>query len=59
MRCSKSSSKGEAYSNTGLLQETRNVSNKQFNVTSTGTRKEEQSPKLVKERNNKDHRGNK
>ena len=38
MGCSKSSSKREVYSNTSLPQETRNISNKQSNLTPKGTR---------------------
>ena len=38
MECSKSCSKREVYSNTSLPQETRNMSNKQSNLTSKGTR---------------------
>ena len=40
MGCSKSSSKREVYSNTSLPQETRNISNKQLNLT----------PKSIRER---------
>ena len=40
MGCSKSSSKREVYTNTILLQETRNISNKQPNIT----------PKAIRER---------
>ena len=43
MGCSKSSSKREVYSNTILPQETRNISNKQPNVT----------PKAIRERRTK------
>ena len=43
MGCSKSSSKREVYSNTFLPQETRNISNKQPNLT----------PKAIKERRRK------
>ena len=38
MGCSKSSSKREVYSNIILPQETRKISNKQFNLTPKGTR---------------------
>ena len=38
MGCSKSSPKREVYSNTILPQETRNISNKQPNLTPKGTR---------------------
>ena len=37
--CSKSGSKREVYSNTGLLQEAGNISNKQPNLTHVGARK--------------------
>ena len=37
--CSKSCSKREVYSNTGLPQEARKISNKQPNLTSKGARK--------------------
>ena len=43
MGCSKSSSKREGYSNTILPQETRNISNKQPNLT----------PKAIRERRKK------
>ena len=43
MGCSKSSSKREVYSNTLLPQETRNISNKQLNLT----------PKAIRERRTK------
>ena len=36
--CNKSSSKREVYSNTSLPQETRNITNKQSNLTPKGTR---------------------
>ena len=39
MGCSKNSSKREVYSNTILLQETRNMSNKQPKLTPKGIRK--------------------
>ena len=50
MRCSKSSSKREVYSNTILPQETRNISNKQPNLTPKATRERRTNitPKLVK-----------
>ena len=38
MGCSKSSSKGEVYSNTILPQEARKISNKQSNLSPKGTR---------------------
>ena len=47
--CSKSSSKREVYSNIGLPQETRTISNKKSNPITEGIRKE-QSPKLVEGR---------
>ena len=52
MVCSKSSSKWEVYSDTGLPQEKRKISNKQPNLPSKGIRKKEQTkPKfsLMKE----------
>ena len=42
MGCSKSISKREVYSNTILPKETRNISNKQTNLTLKATREEEQ-----------------
>ena len=47
MRCSKSSSKREVYSNTILPQETRETSNRQSNFTpkATGKRKRQKLPK--------------
>ena len=61
MGCSKSSSKSEVYSNTILPQETRNISNKQPNLTPKAIRerrtKEPQSQQ--KERNYKDQVRNK
>ena len=39
MGCSKSSSKRKVYGNTSLLQETRQILNKQPNLTPKGTRK--------------------
>ena len=49
MRCSKSSSKGEVYSNTTLPQETRKTSNRQSNFTpkKTGKRRTKKPTKLV------------
>ena len=38
MGCSKSSSEREVYSYTSLPKETRNISNKQYNLTPKGTR---------------------
>ena len=50
MGCSKSSSKGEVYSNTILPQETRKTSNRQTNFTpkTTGERKtnKQKTPKI-------------
>ena len=43
---SKSSSKREVYSNTILPQETRNISNKQPNLTPKATREEQTKPKV-------------
>ena len=45
MGCSKSSSKREVYRNTVLPQETRNISNKQLNLT----------PKAIRERRTRKH----
>ena len=55
MRCSKSSSKREVYSNTILLQEKRKTSNRQFNFKpkTTGKRTEtttKKYPKLAEEK---------
>ena len=50
---SKSSSKREVHSNKGLHQETRKISNN-LNVYVKKLEKEEQSPKLVEEWNNKE-----
>ena len=50
MGCSKSSSKREDYSHTSLPQETRKISNKQSNLTSKGTREEEQTKPKVSRR---------
>ena len=48
MGCSINSSKREVYSNTILPQETRNISNKEPNLTPKATEKEEQkTPKLA------------
>ena len=49
MGCSKSSSKREVYGNTILPQETRNISNKQPNLTPKQLEKEEpkKTPKLA------------
>ena len=53
MGCSKSSSKREVYSDTGLPQEKKKISNNQPNPSSKGLRKEkknEQSPKSAERR---------
>ena len=47
MRCSKSSSKREVYSNTVSLQETRKISNKQPNTPPKTTRERTKNLKLV------------
>ena len=49
MGCSKSSSKGEVYSNNVIPQETRNISNKQPKLTpkGTGERRTKKTPKLA------------
>ena len=49
MGCSKSSSKREVYSNTILPQGTRNISNKQPNLTpkAVGERRTKKTPKLA------------
>ena len=44
MRCSKSSSKGEVYSNTILPQETRKTLNRQSNFTPKTNGKKKQNP---------------
>ena len=60
MKCSKSSSKREVYSNTTLPQETRKTSKGQPSFTPRTTEKEEQNPpKLVKGKNHKDLSRNK
>ena len=61
MECSKSSSKREVYSNTGLPQETRKISNKQPNLPPKRIRKRRtnKGQSQQKEGNNKDQRGNK
>ena len=46
MGCSKSSSKREVYSNTILTQETRNISNKQPNLTPKAIRERTKKPKV-------------
>ena len=49
--CSKSSSKKEVYSHTGISQETRNISNKQSNLTPKGTRRRKtKKPKISRGR---------
>ena len=55
MGCSKSSSKREVYSNTVLPQETRNISNKQPNLTLTAIteRRTKKPQSYQKERNHK------
>ena len=56
MACSKSNSKREVYSNTGLPQETRKMSNKQPNLTSKGIRKRTyKAQSQQKEVNNTNH----
>ena len=47
MRCSKRSSKREAYSNTILPQKARKTLNRQPNFTHETTEKEQKTPKLV------------
>ena len=61
MGCSKSSSKREAYCDTGLSQETRKISKKQPNLPLNELEKEQKrkAQSQQKEGNNKDHRGNK
>ena len=61
MRCSKSSSKREVYSNTILPQETRNISNKQPNPTPKAIRERRtiKPQSQQKERNHKDQIRNK
>ena len=49
MGCNKSSSKREAYSTTSLPQETREISNKQSNLTPKGTRKRSTKPPKLEE----------
>ena len=50
MRCRKSSSKRDVYSDTGLPQETRKLSNKNLNYQLKELEKEEQSPESVENR---------
>ena len=60
MESSKSNSKREIYSNTGLPQETRKISNEKSNLHLNEVRKKnKQNPKLVEKRNNKDQNSNK
>ena len=60
MGCSKSSSKREVYSDTGLSQKTRKISNKQLNLPPKRIRKRtNKAQSQQKEGNNKDQRGNK
>ena len=54
MRCSKSSSKREVYSNTILPQETRKTSNKKLNFIPKTTEKRRTTTKNYRERNHKD-----
>ena len=60
LRDGRSNSKRAIYTNTGLPQEIRKTSNKQFNLTSKGTRKRTNKAKSqLKEGNNKDESENK
>ena len=61
MGWSKSSSKREGYSDTGLPWETRKISNKQPKLSPKGIRKRRtnKAQSQPKEGNNKNHRGNK
>ena len=61
MGCHKSSVKKEVFSNISLPQETREMSNKQPNLTLKATRKRrtKNTQSLQKERNHKDQRRNK
>ena len=61
MGCSKSSSKREVYSNTILPQETRNITNKQPNLTpkAISERRTKKPQSQQKERNHKDQIRNK
>ena len=57
--CSKRSSQREVYSDTGLPQETRKISNIQPNLPPKGIRKRTNKAQIQqKEENNKDQRGN-
>ena len=61
MQCSKSSSKREVYTNTILPQKTRNISNKQPNLTPKANRERrtKKPQSYQKERNHKDQIRNK
>ena len=61
MGCSKGSSNREVHSDTGPLQETRKISNKQPNLSPKRIRKirTNKTQNQQKEGNNKDQRGNK
>ena len=61
MGCSKSSSKTEVYSDTGLSQEAWKISNKQTNLLAKGIRKKRtnKAQSQQKKGNSKDQRGNK
>ena len=50
MGYSKSSSKREVYSNTILLQETWNISNKQWNLTPKAIRERRKNPKVSRKK---------
>ena len=50
MECSKNSSKREVHSDTGLLQETRKISNKQPNLPPKRIRKRRTSTKSAEEK---------
>ena len=55
--CSKSNSKREVYSNIGLPQEARKISNKQPNLTGKWAKKKnKQTQAQQKEENNKEHK---
>ena len=53
--------KSKVYSNRGLLQEMRKISNKQPKLSSKGIRKETENKAQIQQKdgNNTDHRGNK
>ena len=61
MGCSRSCSKREVYSNIGLSQERRKISNKQPNLPSKGIlkRRTSKAQSQQKEGNNNDQKGNK